>query len=83
MEVKLRSTPWINPELAKMIRIKNTLFERKKRQPTNENIKSLYNRFRNRVNRELKKAKKTHYTDYFNEHSNNIRKTRHKVLSQC
>ena len=60
-EVKLRSKLWINHDLAKMIRIKNKLFERRKRQPTNENIKSLYNRFRNRVNRELKKAKKTHY----------------------
>ena len=29
-EVKLKSKPWINSELAKMIRIKNKLFERKK-----------------------------------------------------
>ena len=74
-EVKLRSIPWINPDIAKMITIKNNLFERKKRQPSNENIKIVYNIFRNRVNRELKKAKKAHYTDYFKEHSNNIRKT--------
>ena len=74
-EVKLRSKPWINSDLAKMIKIKNKLFERKKRQPLNENIKVLYNRFRNRVDRELKRSKKSHYTEYFNEHSNNIRKT--------
>ena len=74
-EVKLRSKPWINSDLAKMIKIKNKLFERKKRQPLNENIKVLYNRFRNRVDRELKKSKKSHYTEYFNEHSSNIRKT--------
>ena len=74
-EVKLKSKPWINSELAKMIRIKNKLFERKKRQPSNNDIKNLYNRFRNRVNRELKKAKKSHYTDYFNEHTDNIKKT--------
>ena len=73
-EVKLKSKPWINSDLAKMIRIKNKVFERKKRQPNNNDIKSLYNKFRNRVNKELKKAKKSHYTEYFNEH-NDIKKT--------
>ena len=34
-----------------MIKIKNKLFARKKRQPTNENLRGLYNIFRNRVNR--------------------------------
>ena len=35
----------------------------------------LYNLFRNRVNRELKKAKKNYYTKYFEENNNNIKKT--------
>ena len=55
-EIKLKVKPWINPELSKMIKIKNKLFERKKRQPTNENVKLLYNILRNRINRELKKS---------------------------
>ena len=38
------------------------------------NCKRLYNLFRNRVNRELKKSKKR-YVDYFTEHVNNIKKT--------
>ena len=58
-----------------MIKVKNKLFHRKKRQPTNENVTRLYNIFRNRVNRELKRSKKEHYSSYFEEHSNNIRKT--------
>ena len=84
-EVKLKSKPWINPELAKMIRIKNKIFERKKRQPSNNDVKNLYNRFRNRVNRELKKAKKSHYTDYFNEHTDNIKKNmaRNSINCKC
>ena len=42
-----------------MIKIKNKLFSRKKRQPNNENVKRLYNLFRNRVvNKELVKSKK-------------------------
>ena len=31
-------------------------------------------RFRNRVNRELKKSKKSYYVTYFVEHCNNIKK---------
>ena len=46
----------------------------KKRQPINENVIYLYNIFRNRVNRELKKSKKTYYAAYFEEHSKNIKK---------
>ena len=41
-----------------MIKIKNKLFNRKKRQPNNANVKKLYNIFRNRVNRELIKIEK-------------------------
>ena len=58
-----------------MIKVKNKLLGRKERQPTNENVKLLYNIFRNRVNRELKKSKKSYYATYFEEHSNNIKKT--------
>ena len=74
-EIKLKVKPWITQEISKMIKTKNKLFERKKRQPTNENVKLLYNIFRNRVNRELKKSKKSYYAAYFEEHSNNTKKT--------
>ena len=60
-EVKLTNKPWITPEISKMIKIRNKTFARKKRQPNNENIKRLYNLFRNRVSRELKKSKKKYY----------------------
>ena len=56
-EIKLVQKPWISNELNKMIKIKNKLFYRQKRQPNNTAIKILYNKFRNRVNRELKKSK--------------------------
>ena len=53
--------------------MKIKLFERKKRQPDNENVKILYNLFRNKVNRELSKSKKS-YATYFENHCN-IKKT--------
>ena len=61
-------------DILKMIRIRNKIFTRKKRQPNNMNCKRLYNLFRNRVNRELKKSKKRYYEDYFTGHVNNIKK---------
>ena len=71
-EIRLKTKPWITPDLCRMIKTKNKLFERKKRQPTNDNVKLLYNIFRNRVNRELKK--KSYYATYFEEHCYNIKK---------
>ena len=47
-----------------MIKIRNKIFARKKRQPNNDNCKYLYNLFRNRVNKEIKKPKKNYYADY-------------------
>ena len=57
-----------------MIKMKNKLFGRKKRKPTNENVKCLYNIFRNRVNRELKRSEKHYNAAYFEEHNKNIKK---------
>ena len=56
-ELKLNSKPWITPEIARMIKHRDNLFKPKKRQPNNDNIRSLYNIFRNRVNLELEKSK--------------------------
>ena len=41
-----------------MIKIRNKIFARKKRQPKNVNCKHLYSLFRNRVNKDIKKSKK-------------------------
>ena len=70
-EVKLSQKPWISGRLIKMIKIKNKLFYRKKRQPNNNNVKILYNIFRNRVNRELLKSKKEYYSKYFEDNNKN------------
>ena len=74
-EIKLEQKPWISSKLNKMIRIKNKLYYRKKRQPNNDNVKRLYNIFRNRVNRELIKSKKEYYSQYFEENNRNSKKT--------
>ena len=57
-EIKLQSKPWIPTEIFKLIKVRNKIFARKKRQPNNANTKRLYNLFRNRAAREIKKSKK-------------------------
>ena len=73
--VKFKYKPWITADVNKMIKLKNKLYQYNKRQANNLEVRRLYNLFRNRVNRELKKAKKNYYTKYFEENNNNIKKT--------
>ena len=56
-EIKIKNKPWINEEIAKLIKLRNKAHARKKRQPSNVNCKRLYNLLKNRVHRELKKSK--------------------------
>ena len=73
-EVKLDQKPWISSDIIKMIKTKNKLFYRKKRQPNNDNVKKLYNIFRNRVNRELNRSKRDYYSKYFEENNKKSKK---------
>ena len=56
-EIKIKNKPWLNEEIAKLIKLRNKAHARK-RQPNNVNCKRLYNLLRSRVHRELKKSKK-------------------------
>ena len=60
-DVKLRLKPWITPEIQKLMKIRDRLFARKKRQPENEHVQEVYNRVRNSVCRQLEKSKKEHH----------------------
>ena len=57
-EIQTKNKPWINEEIAKLIKLRNKAHARKKRQPNNVNCKRLNNLLRNRVQRELKKSLK-------------------------
>ena len=73
-EIKLQSKPWISTEICKLIKVRNKIFAKKKRQPNNANTKRLYNLFRNRAAREIKKSKKIYYSEYFEMNKMNIKK---------
>ena len=74
-EIKLTLKPWITPEIQNLIKLRDRLFERKKRQPDNDHVGEVYTRVRNRVSRELERSKKQHYESYFDEMNTNIKKT--------
>ena len=55
--------------------IEISYLEKKKKEQSNENVRMLYNKFRNKVNRELKKLKKEYFNQYFEDNKNDIKKT--------
>ena len=74
-QAEKKSKPWINDHILKLIKHRDKLFHKKKKTPSDHNIKCLYNLFRNRTTRELKKAKKNYYNNYFENNLKNMKKT--------
>ena len=74
-EIKLKSKPWLTGSILEDIQQRDKAFRRMKRQPMNYEWKTKYNQLRNKVNREIRKSKKEHYSNYFKEHWNNSKKT--------
>ena len=71
-EIKLRSKPWINLEIIKLIKYRDRLKRKMKRKFTIEN-EYLYKKFRNRVANELKASRKLYYHKFFEEHKCNMK----------
>ena len=74
-QIKLKLKPWITDDIKKLIKIRDNLFARKKRQPENMHVKEVYNIARNRVSRALSKCKIEYNQKYFEQLSTNIKKT--------
>ena len=74
-EIKTKLNPWITNDILKLIRIRDRLYARKKRQPQNNTVTEAYNRVRNQVSREIDKSKIAYQKSYFDEHKSNLKKT--------
>ncbi len=74
-EIKRKLNPWISKEILKLLKIRDRLFKRKKREPDNSTVVDAYKKMRNKVSRELRKSKDAYYKKYFESHSNDIKKT--------
>ena len=71
--MKLKEKPWVNDRILKMIRIRDRILHKLKKQQTPDNLK-LYKKFRNRVSNELKESKARYFHDYFTTNSQNMKK---------
>ena len=72
-EIKLKDKPWINNRIQKMMRIRDKISQKLKKQQTPENLK-LYKKFRNCVSNELKESKARYFHNYFSTNSQNMNK---------
>ena len=74
-QIKLKLKSWITDDIKKLIKIRDNLFARKKRQPDNLHVREIYNIARNRVTRELRKSKIEQNRKHFEQLSTNMKKT--------
>ena len=72
-EKKLKDKPWINKRILKMMRIRDRILQKLKKQQNPDNL-NLYKKFRNRVSNELKESKARYFYNYFSTNSQNMKK---------
>ena len=70
--MKLRNKPWINDELQKMIRIKDRLLKKYKRND-DQPAMDLFKKFRNLIAIALKDSKANYYYNYFQTNGKNMK----------
>ena len=78
--LKLRSKPWINVRIQKLMSYRDKLFNEMNRYPTPSN-KYLYHKFRNRVVSEQRRGKKYYFQKYFEKHKTNMKMLWHGIRS--
>ena len=71
-KLKLRTKPWINSEIQRLMTYRDKLFKKMINHPTPSN-KYLYSKFRNRVVTEQRKGKIKYFQNYFEKHKSNMK----------
>ena len=77
-ETKTSSKPWITPGICNSIKRRDALYRkylRTKNPIIKNNLKDEYKTLRNSILSVCKASKKSHYTEFFNRNSNNIKLT--------
>ena len=72
-EKKLKDKPWINKRILKLIRIRDRILQKQRKQQNPDNL-NLYKEFRNRASNELKESKAQYFHNYFSTNSQNMKK---------
>ena len=72
MQLKLRSKPWINTHIQKLVKQRDRRF-RKLRKSHSRDMEELYKKFRNRVVSENRKSKIKYFENYFSTNKANMK----------
>ena len=72
IKFKLKSKPWTNQCILKMMKIRDKLLKRFKVTNSTDDLR-LFKHFRNRVVKELKECKRIHYHQYFDKNKGNMK----------
>ena len=71
-DIKFRNKPWINGKIQKMMRIRDRILKKLKKN-SNQALIDLYKKFRNRVSVSLNESKASYFYNYFQKDSNNMK----------
>ena len=71
-DIKFRNKPWINGKIQKMMRIRDRIL-RKLKKNNNQSFIDQYKQFRNRVSVSLKESKASYFHNYFQQNNNNMK----------
>ena len=71
-DIKFRNKPWINGKIQKMMRIRDRILKKLKKN-SNQALIDLYKKFRNRVSVSLNESKASYFYNYFQKNSNNMK----------
>ena len=74
VRVKVRSSPWINSHILSGIKLRDTLLKRFRRDPSNRSVYSEYCKVRNSVQRDVKLAKETFFSNSIEKSKGNSSK---------
>ena len=70
--LKLKNKPWINFQIQRMMKIRDSLFQQFKSTKSPNDLKA-YKQFRNRIVNEIRESKKSYFHQYFDEHKDNMK----------
>ena len=71
-DIKFRNKPWINGKIQKMMRIRDNLLKKIKKNK-DQSLMDLHKQFRNRVTVALRESKTSYFYNYFQKNSNNMK----------
>ena len=66
-----RTEPWVNDEILELIQERERALRISNQNKANTELRSEYNKLRNKVNKVIKKAKANHFQEKVDEHKDN------------